>query len=771
MLILLVTTAVEAAANVGNSRSLNAGLPLAFEQNRGQLDETVQYVVRSATTDVFFLSDRTRIVTRSTRGASVVDMRFTQQPRTLTDVEADGLLERRSSYFRDSLQNAIVDVPNFSNVTYRSVYSGVDLVFYDRDGHLEYDFIVAPHANPDPIRLAFDGAKRIEISADGDLVLQSETEPLTFRRPVAYQSIDGAQHAVTARYALTTDGTVAFELGPYDRSQALVIDPLLTLSTNLWGNVAGVAVDSARNIYVAGHTATAGLAATNGYQTQLAGSQDAYVLKLNPAGTSVIYATYLGARRVATTATAIAVDATGSAYVSGTSASGFPITPGAYASVGSTYVTKLNAAGNGLIYSTYVTSPVASLAVDATGNVFMTGTASALSTTAGAFQRTKTGATAPYVAKLSPSGSSMVYATYIGGSGNDEGKRIAVDGAGRAYVVGTARSIDFPLQTPLMASLSGTTDAFVAKLDASGSALAYSTYLGGSGNERGFGIAVDGAGQAYVTGWTNSTNFPVTSNAFQRTIGYADPSVSNAFVTKLNAAGNAIVFSSYLGGKWCLAPGVFQCFGIFDPDEGIDVGTSIAVDALGYVYVGGYATSTLFPLVDSVQAVSPPNADVWHVPFVVKITAEGDRLLYSTVVGTKIQNGGAAQIAVDAVGAAIVAGNVPSEYFPLTAGGVMGAGNGFLFKVDPGKAATSVTSSSNPVSFTQSITLTATALNPAPGSMIVFKDGAATLGTSAPTNGRATLTVNLAPGVHRITATNDRDNLVSPPYFQAVSGQ
>ena len=770
MPILLVTVAVEAAANVGNSRDLTTGLPLAFEQNRGQLDASVRYVVRSATTDVFFLSDRTRIVTRGARGASVVDMRFAERARTDVDVEAEGLLERRSSYFHDSLQDAIVDVPSFSKVAYRSVHPGVDLVFYDRDGHLEYDFIVAPHADPAQIRLAFEGATSVDVSADGDLFVATETEPLNFRRPVAYQTIDGARHTVAARYALTSDGNVAFRLGRYDRSQPLVIDPLLALSTNLWGNVAGVAVDSARNIYVAGYTATAGLPATNGYQTQLAGSQDAYVLKLTPSGTSVIYATYLGARRVATTATAIAVDATGNVYVSGTSASGFPITPGAYASVGSSYVTKLNASGNGVVYSTYVTAPVASLAVDTAGNAFMTGTADALATTASAFQRTKTGASAPYVAKLSASGSSMVYATYIGGSGNDEGKRIAIDAVGGAYVVGTARSIDFPVKTPLLASLSGATDAFVAKLDPSGSMLAYATYLGGSGNERGFGIAVDAAGQAYVTGWTNSSNFPVTPNAFQRTIGYPDPSVSNAFVVKLNTAGNAIVFSSYLGGMWCLAPGVFQCFGIFDPDEGIDVGTSIAVDALGYVYVGGYATSTLFPLVDSVQAVSP-NADVWHVPFVAKITAEGDRLVYSTVVGTKIQNGGATQIAVDAAGAAVVGGNVPSEYFPLTAGSVMGGGNGFLFKVDAGNAATSVTSSSNPVSFMQSITLTATALNPSPGSTIVFKDGTATLGTSALTNGRATLTVKLSPGVHRITATNDRDNLVSPPFFQAVAGQ
>ena len=180
----------------------------------------------------------------------------------------------------------------------------------------------------------------------------------------------------------------------------------------------------------------------------------------------------------------------------------------------------------------------------------MTGTAGSLSTTAGAFQATKLGTLSPYVAKLNATGTSIVYATYLGGSANDEGKGIAIDAADNAYVVGVARSTNFPTQNALRANLSGTTDAFVAKLNPAGTALVYSTYLGGSANERGFGIAVNAAGEAFVTGWTNSTNFPVTAGAFQRTIGYPDPAVSNAFISKLDNAGNALVYSSYLGRPW-----------------------------------------------------------------------------------------------------------------------------------------------------------------------------------------------------------------------------
>lgn len=746
-------------------------LPIAFEQNQGQADREVSYLARTAAFDVFFVDGATRIVKRNADGADVVDIRLVGGHSNVAPIGSEPL-QQRTNYIRGvRASDTAVDIANFAKVRFESVYPGIDLVYYGTNGELEYDFVVAAHANPEQIRLAFEGVEDVRLSEQGRLVLGARTGDIEFRRPVAYQDIDGMRRIVAATYVLEPSRQVSFRLGKYDRNHPLVIDPVLSLSTNLWGNVAGVALDAAGNIYAVGSIWTSGLPASNGYQTQLAGSQDAYVLKLNPTGTSVIFATYLGARRVSTTALGIAVDRTGSAYVTGTTGNGYPLTPGAHLSNGSTFMTKLNPSGNGLAYSTYVASPVASLAVDEGGNVYMTGTATSLTTTPGAFQRTKTGASAPYVAKLASTGAAMVYATYLGGSANDEGKRVAVDAGGNAYVVGTARSFDFPLQGAFGGSLAGATDAFVAKLDSTGSRLVYSTLLGGSGNERGFGIAVDSAGQAHVTGWTNSTNFPVTPAAFQRTIGYPDPAVSNAFITKLNATGNALVYSSYLGGKWCLAPGVFQCLGFFSPDDGIDAGTAVVVDAAGYAYIGGYATSTLFPLVDSVEGVSPADADAWHAPLVAKVTPDGDRLVYATVVGTKAQDAGVSQIAVDDAGGVVAAGNAPGEYFRLTPGGILGPGNGFVFKLDHGSVPTTVTSSANPASVAQPLTLTATALTPTTGSVVTFKDGSAPLGTATVVSGRATLSVVLPPGVHRITATNSADNVTSPPYFQLVRGQ
>jgi hypothetical protein len=746
-------------------------LPLSFERNEGQLDERARYVVRGSGCEVFFTSDGARIVKRAGTGASVVDIRASGGRRVAP--EPDEPLLQRTNYIRgDEVSERFTDIANFARITYRSIYSGVDLVYYGTNGELEYDFVIAPHADAKQVRLAFEGANGMRLSDDGRLIVDTASGPLVFRRPVAYQDIDGVRRTVDARYAMQPDSRVGFALGAYDTAHPLVIDPILSLSTNLWGNTSGVALDPAGNIYVVGSTWTSGLPASSGYQTQLAGTQDAYVAKLTPAGTSVIYATYLGARRVTTIGFDIAVDTAGSAYVTGTTAKGYPITPGAYLASGTTFVTKLNPAGNALAYSTFVTSPVASLAVDGAGSAYLTGTASALTTTPGAFQRTKFGASAPYVAKLAPTGGSMVYATYVGGSANDDGKRVAVDAAGNAYVVGVARSIDFPVQNAYSSSLAGSTDAFVAKLDPTGSALVYSTYLGGSGTEGGFGIAVDSIGQAYVTGWTTSTNFPVTPSAFQRTIGYPDPAISNAFITKLSADGNAVRYSSYLGGKWCFAPGVFQCFGLFHPDEGIDVGTAVAVDAAGYAYIGGYVTSTLFPLVDSIQpTVTPADADVWHVPLVAKVAPDGDRLVYATVLGVKGFDTTLGALAVDSTGAVVAAGNAISVYFPLTPGAILGEGNGFLFKLRHGSVTTSVSSTINPASAGQAVTLAATTLNPSANSTVTFKAGETTIGTAAANGGRALLTVTLPAGVHRITATNTADSVPSRPYYQLVRGQ
>jgi len=495
------------------------------------------------------------------------------------------------------------------------------------------------------------------------------------------------------------------------------------------------------------------------------------VLQLTPAGTAAIYTTYLGARRATTQALGLAVDASRSAYVTGTTTStAYPITPGAYQSTGGTFITKLTPAGNTLAYSTLFGAPVAAIASHTDGSLAITGTASALTTTPGAFQATKLGATAPYVARLNAAGTAMTYATWLGGSAKDEAHGVAIDAVGSAFTVGTARSVDFPTRNALRPALSGASDAYVAKLNPSGTQLVYSTYLGGSGDERGFGIAVDSSGRASIVGYTTSSDFPTTPGVFQPRLGAPMQYLSNAFIAQLDAAGASLVWASYLGGAWCLGSGESSCFGIFGADDGIDVATSVATDAAGFAYVGGYATSTLFPQRDSIQDF-PAGSDVQRVPFLARIGPGGKRLVYSAVLGSRTGSTNVYQVAPDGQGGAVAVGNTPGELFPLTGGAVLGPGNAFLFKLSMGTFPTNLRSSSNPAVRAQIVTLTADVDAPVPGGTVTFSDGASVLGTAAVVDGSASVSLALPPGVHRITAVNSADGKVSPPLFQIVSGR
>ena len=758
-------------ASVGTSFG---SLPLVFEQNAGQSHPSVRFVGRGAAFDAFLTDEGTTVVVGQSlrdRG-SVIQIRPIHGRKSAVPTALEPLAGRTNYFLGNDPSQYVVDAKTFARVRYESVYPGIDMLFYGTQHELEYDLVVAPKADPRAIALELQGVDQLTVLPEGSLALHTPSGDIELRKPVAYQDIRGTRRGVDVRYKVLAKNRIGFRLGKYNVGYALVIDPILSISTNLWGASTGIALDSANNIYVVGYTSKSTLLpVAGGYQTQVAGDMDAYVAKLNPTATAAIYTTYLGARRSTTMGLAIAVDGAGSAFVTGTTSSAaFPITPGAFQSTGTNFVTKLNPAGNALAYSTYVSAPVAAMAVDAAGNAFMTGTSFGLATTPGAFQPTKLGSTAPYVAKLNANGSAMSYATYLGGSANDEGKSIAVDAAGNAYVMGTARSNDFPTKNAFRPSLSGPTDAFIAKLNASGTALVYSTYLGGTGEERGFGVAVDNVGQAIAVGWTQSVDFPVTPGAFQLRKGYQDSIIINAFVTKLNSAGNGLIYSSYLGGPWCFSPTVYSCFGFFGVDEGIDVATSVAVDAAGYVYVGGYATSTQFPLVDAFESVDPAGDD-WHVPMVAKIAPGGDRVIFATVLGTKSQDAGLSQIVADTNGGAIAVGSVPYQpLFPLTPGAVLGNGS-YMFKVAAGIYSTNIQSSLNPAGSAQPVTLTAYVSHPSPAGIVTFKEGATSLGTATVSNGTAAVSVTLPPGVHRITATNSADGKVSPAYFQIVSGQ
>jgi hypothetical protein len=473
----------------------------------------------------------------------------------------------------------------------------------------------------------------------------------------------------------------------------------LSYSTFLHGSVYATAVDSAGDVYVTGNTDSNLLATPGAFETSGSG---AFVAKLNPTGTAVLYATYLGntSSKFAQAGTGIAVDAAGDAYVIGQN-SNVPTTSNAIASSGTIFVAELNPTGSALLYSTYVPGAVGypatfsntlgyagAIAVDSSGNIYVTGSAQAgLPVTAGAYQRSYldgSGGNNAFFAEINPALSgtaSVVYATYLGGSGasGDAATAIALDGASNAYLEGYTWSTDFPTTSGACQTNfgGGREDAFVAKINPalSGAAsLVYSTYLGGNGwtgyvpSQGGIdcpqingGIAVDSAGNAYVTSATTATNFPTTPGAYQ--VNSNMPSLNNGltsqpsdvFVTKLNATGSALVYSTYLGGGWT--------------GHGKDIvgtrsgGASIAVDASGDAHVTGWTNSTTFPTVNALQTTNAGGYDA----FVTVLNPSGSGLLFSSYFGGSSNDYGYG-IALDSAGNAYVGGQTSSSNFPTTPG-------------------------------------------------------------------------------------------------------
>ncbi|PYY08316.1 MAG: hypothetical protein DMG69_15010 [Acidobacteria bacterium] len=543
------------------------------------------------------------------------------------------------------------NVRTYAKVRYREVYPGVDLVYYGKQRQLEHDFVIVPGADPGSITMAVEGAERLSVDVQGDLVLALKGGEVRFQKPVVYQEVEGVRREIPSSYMLKGARQVGFQVAAYDASQPLIIDPVLSYSTYLGGsggNVGyGIAVDATGNTYVTGFTTGSFPTTAGAYQTTFGGGTDAFVTVLNALGSALLYSTYLGGSGF-DVGNGIAVDATGNAYVTGYTTGSFPTTAGAYQTTfgGGTdaFVTVLNALGSAPLYSTYLGGSGYDdgygIAVDTTGNAYVTGsTTGSFPTTVGAYQTTYGGGgTGAFVTKLNALASPL-YSTYLGGSGGNAGYGIAVDATGNAYVTGFTTG-SFPTTAgAYQTTFGGGTDAFVTVLNALGSAPLYSTYLGGSGYDVGYGLAVDATGNAYVTGYTGGS-FPTTAGAYQTTFGGG---ATDAFVTKLNPLGS-LLYSTYLGGG------------------GDNVGYGIAVDATGNAYLTGY-TNGSFPT--TAGAYQTTYGGGGTDAFVTVLNALGSALLYSTYLGGSGYDVGKG-IAVGATGNAYVTGYTTGS-FPTTA--------------------------------------------------------------------------------------------------------
>jgi hypothetical protein len=651
-----------------------APMVMAFEPNLGQAGGAVDFVARGRGYSILLAGGEASL--NLTDGASLgIDL---VGARPSSPANAQHELPGRVNYLRGTDPSQWqTNVPTFGRVTYSDVYPGIDVAYYGQQGSLEYDFIVAAGAQPSAIRVAFEGADSLEVDPQGDLLVHTSGGDLRQPKPFIYQA-DG--RAIEGGFVLD-DGQVGFEIAAYDSAQPLIIDPSLQYSTylggkgdeNYWFGVwsGGIAVDASGSAYVVGSTTSPNFPnANNSFKD---GGMDIFVAKLNPAGSALIYSTYLGGIGF-DMGNAIAVDRMGNAYITGlTNSPDFPMVNALQPVYGGgaedAFVTKLNPSGSGLVFSTYLGGngpgwgeAANGIAVDSAMNVYVAGVSNSPNfPLVNAAQPALGGMVDAFVTRLTPSGMGIVYSTFLGGLGEDNGRAVAVDRFGNAYITASTLSdgLAFPGNVLQPLRNGAPNDAVVAKYGPAGNRI-YTTYMGGGGDEIPYGLAVDSTGNAYLAGRTGGT-FYITPGWFNQTC--LDP---GAFVAKLNPTATNLVYAGCLD-----APGKDGALGL-------------ALDRAENVYVTGFTQSPKFPVVDAFQPALQGPADA----FISKINASGTVLVYSSFLGGDQWEMGLG-VAVDNGGHAYLTGWTASpKDFPTKAplqplfGG--GGYDAFVVKIDCG---------------------------------------------------------------------------------------
>lgn len=669
----------------------SASSRVRFEPNVGQADSGYRFVAHGRAQSILlsggeavFALDASRQQNARTVHASLEGARSGAEPK------AEQPLSGRVNYLigRDR-HKWHTDIPTFGRVTVPEIYSHIDVVYHGTGGELETDFVVRPGGDPTNIRIRFSGADAVQLGSDGALALRAEQRTLNWKKPLLYQAgAHGARNAVEGRFKFLSDGAVGFEVGDYDVTRPLVIDPVLTYATYFGGpyTEAGtrVAADDAGNAYMIGATDASSFPSTPGtYFSSANGLQgNVIVAKVAADGKSMVYETHIGGTG-GDVGFGIALDAFGNVYLTGmTGSSDYPLVPASNnlttqvaTDPMNCFVTKLNAAGNALVYSTVIGGAnydgCSGVGVDSSGNAYVGGiTYSTDFPMVNAVQTSfpialgGTPSISAFMAKLSPDGTKLLYSTFYGGPGNNGVASLAVDSAGNAYFTGCTTSYNFPVTPGAYQTTFGgiggqinafydTGDAFVVKLSPSGQKV-YATYLGGSKDDVGIGIAIDSKGDAYVGGATLSSNFP-TQNAFQATYhgagGFSFVAGGDGFIAELDPTGSTLLFSSYIGGS---------------ADDRV---LGVALDSSGNIWLAGHTISTDFPTAGT-QAQPGYAGDnsvvVVGDAFLAEVNTQ-HALTFSTYLGG---SGGdwAGGVAIDGTGGVIIVGGTSSSDFPVTKG-------------------------------------------------------------------------------------------------------
>ena len=654
-------------------RLASSNLPLSFEPNFGQVPGPAEFV--SAGRGYHLELSRTEAVlnliapvsSKTPGAAHRVPSRspHTDQLRLKligANQKASGRginpLAAKSFYFLGSTPALWhTNIPNFGRVLYKQIYPGIDLVYYGNQQQLEYDFMLQPGADPGAIRLRVEGARKMAIdSASGDLILSSAGGEVRLRKPSLYQVAATQRREIAGNFQVLKGEEVSFSVGPYDHSLPLVIDPVLQYATyvgqTINDQVNGIALGLDETAYVAGIAAPANTSGVN----------QAFVAHLSDDGKTLLYIAYLGGNDV-TDARAIAVDASGNAYITGeTKATNFPVQNALQAKcslnaqsecAGDAYLVKLNSDGS-MNFATYLGGSGEdagnAITVDSSNNIYIAGsTASTDFPIIDALQSSTGGSGDAFLAEISSDDLHELYGSYLGGTGADEALGIALDQNNNIYVTGQTKSLNFPVEKALQptcklnASNQCAGEAFVTEFQAGGDALVYSTYLGGSGGDSGNAIAVDTNGNAYIAGQTGSTDFP-TQNPLQASL----KGTSDGFIAKLLAGGNQFAYSTYFGGS------------------GADQANALAIDQSGDAYISGYTNSADFPTLNALQTACAQNqskSGCSQDAFVAVLNTSGSGLKFSTYLGGSGADQGNG-IALDGNGGVFLGGSTTSSNFP-----------------------------------------------------------------------------------------------------------
>ena len=704
----LAATAVAlAVAGAGMSSTAGAAGDLAFVPDVGQLGGRALFVAHTASGAILLAPGQVVLLPQQGGDAPAVRIEFEGSNRNGSLSGSQPLPARVNYLIGSDVSRWRRDVPTYAQVTYRDLYAGIDLDLAGRDGALKGTYTVSPGRDPGAIRWRYVGASAPRLEPSGRLDVELGGRRIREAAPVAWQEVGERQRAVEVSYAVGDDGSVAFAIGAYEPSLPLTIDPYLVYSTVIGGSDLDegrdVAVDAAGNVFITGTTRSQNFPgagapdATYGGPAAASSFGDAFIAKLNPDGNALLYMTYLGGSGE-DVADAIAVDGDGNVYVTGmTRSTDFPTVNAAQAAPGGqacssppcsdAFVAKLNAAGNALVFSTYLggeknensglldlgnRSTALGIALDEGRSVYVTGVTESDDFPAnnGAFT-TRAGLADAFLTKLRADGKTVIYSTYLGGSGAEYSGDVAVDAFARAFVTGTTLSGSFPVKGGVQSSNRGVADAFVAAIDTtlSGAAsLVYSTYLGGSDGDYGMAIAVDSGGSATIAGHTLSRDFP-TENPFQATNASAGkPSPRDAFVVRLNALGDRLLYGTYLGGA----------------DN--DLAYAMKINAQGQAFVAGRTFSDDFPVKDAWQSRRSGSSDL----FVTRLdpgAGGAASLVSSTYFGGAASDYGYG-LAVDAADNAYVVGStsgISGDSLPIyTTIGPNGTGTGVLVaKLDP----------------------------------------------------------------------------------------